>query len=67
LSEGVGGGVVVAEPVGLTVEVDDHRSVQQSVEHRGGNGGVTEDFTPGSDATIGSDHDVGLQICWDTI
>jgi len=47
-AEGVGGGVVVAEPVGLAVEIDDHRAVQQSIEHRGRDGGVAQDLAPGA-------------------
>ena len=41
---------------------DDHRAVQQPVEHGGGDGGVAEDLTPGSDAAVGGHHDRGLQI-----
>ncbi len=32
-TQGFGGGVVVAESVGLAVEVDDHGAVQEAVEH----------------------------------
>jgi len=54
--------VVVAESVGLAVEVDDYGPMQEPVEHGGGHSGVTEDVAPGSDATIGRHHDRGLQI-----
>ena len=39
-------GGVVAEPVGAAVEGDDDGSVQESVEHRGDDGGVPEDLPP---------------------
>jgi len=61
-TQGFGGGVVVAESVGLAVEVDDHRAVQEAVEHGGGDGGVAEDLAPCADAAVGGDHDAGFQI-----
>ena len=61
-AQGFGGGVVVAESVGLAVEVDDHRTVQQAVEHGGRDGGVAEGLAPGAHAAVGGDHDAGLQI-----
>jgi hypothetical protein len=38
--------VVVSESVGIAVEVEDHRAVQEPVEHGGGDGGVAEDLAP---------------------
>ena len=40
--------MVVTQAVGLAVEVDDHRAVQEAVEHGRGDGGVAEDLTPGN-------------------
>lgn len=39
---------MVTEAVGLAVEIDHDGAVQQAVEHRGGDGGVAEDFAPGN-------------------
>ena len=61
-AEAFGGGVVVAEPVGVAVEVEHDRAVQQSVEHGGGHGGVAEDFAPRTDAAVDGDHDGCFQI-----
>jgi len=36
--------------------------VQESVEHRGGHGGVAEDLTPGSDGPVRGDHDRCFQV-----
>jgi hypothetical protein len=47
-AEGVCGGVVVAEWVGLAVEVDDYGPMQVPVEHGGGHGGVAEDVATGN-------------------
>ena len=56
-AEGVGAGVVVAEPVGVAVEVEHDRAVQEAVEHGGGDGGVAEDLAPGADAAVGGQDD----------
>ena len=40
--------MVVAQPVGLAVEVEHHAAVQQPIEHGGRDGGVAEDFSPGA-------------------
>ena len=53
----MGSGVVVAEAVGLAVEVEDDGSVQQAVEHGGGDGGVAEDLSPGVHGPVGGDDD----------
>jgi hypothetical protein len=39
-AELVGGGLMVAQAVGLAVEVEDHAAVQKSVQKRGRDGGV---------------------------
>jgi hypothetical protein len=61
-SEGVGAGVVVAEAVGVTVEVEHDRAVQEAVEHGGGDGGVAEDLAPGADAAVGGRDDAGFGV-----
>ena len=38
--------MVVAESVGVAVEVENHGAVQEPVEHGGGDGGVAEDLAP---------------------
>jgi hypothetical protein len=45
---------VVAEVVGVAVEVDHDGSVQEAVEHGGGDGG--------GDGPLGGDHDRGPQV-----
>jgi DNA invertase Pin-like site-specific DNA recombinase len=45
-----------------SVGVDDHRPVQQAVEHGSRDGGVAEGLAPGAHAAVGGDHDAGLQI-----
>jgi hypothetical protein len=45
-AEAVGGGVVVAQPVGLAVEGEHHAAVQQPIEQCGRDGGITQDFSP---------------------
>ena len=62
MAEGVCAGVVVAESVGLAVEVEHDRSVEESVEHGCGDGGVAEDLAPGGDAAVGGQHDAGLEV-----
>ena len=54
--------MVVAEAVGVAVEVEDDGSVEEAVEHGGGDGGVAEDVAPGGDAAVGGDHDRGLHV-----
>jgi hypothetical protein len=46
-AEVVVAGVVVAEAVGVAVEVEDDGAVEEAVEHGGGDGGVAEDVAPG--------------------
>ncbi len=48
---------LVAEPVGGPVEGDHDRAVREPVEHRGGDCGVSENLTPGSDGPVRGDHD----------
>lgn len=45
--------VVVAPSIGVAVEVEPDRAVQGAVEHDRGDGGVTEDLTPFTDAPVG--------------
>ena len=54
--------MVVAQAVGVAVEVEHHGAVQESVEHCGGDGGVAEDLSPGPDASVGSQDDRGLGV-----
>ncbi len=54
--------MVVAESVGVAVEVEDDGAVEEAVEHGGGDGGVAEDLGPGSDATVGGQDDAGLGV-----
>jgi hypothetical protein len=56
------GGVVGAEPVGVAVEVEDDGSVQEPVEHGGGDGGVAEDLAPRSDAPVARQDDGRLEV-----
>jgi len=53
---------MITEPVGGSVEGDDYGSVQEPVEHRGGDGSVAEDLTPGSDGPVRGDHDRRFQV-----
>ena len=53
---------MVAEPVGGSVEGDDDGSVQEPVEHRRGNSGVSEDLAPGADEPVRGDHDRRFQV-----
>lgn len=62
MSEVLGAGVVLAEPVGLPVEVDDDGAVQEPVEHGRGDGGVAEDLAPRSHAPVGGEDDAGIQV-----
>lgn len=45
-AEVLSSGVVVSQAVGVAVEVEDYRAVQEAVEHGRGDGGVAEDFAP---------------------
>lgn len=54
--------MVVTQPVGIPVEVEHDRSVQKSIEHRGGDGRIAEDLTPLTDTAVGGDDDRSLQI-----
>lgn len=54
--------MVVTQPVGISVEVEHDRSVQEPIEHGSGDGRVTEDLTPFPDTAVGGDDDRGLQI-----
>jgi site-specific DNA recombinase len=40
----------------------DHRAVQQPVEHGGGDHGVVEDLSPGGDAQVGGQRDGAFQV-----
>ena len=55
--EGVGAGVV-AQAVGVAIEVKHDRAVQEAVEHGGGDGGVA----PGPDAAVGGQDDRGFGV-----
>jgi len=49
---------VVAEPLRAAVEGSDDGSVQEPVEHRGGDGGVTDALAPGANGPVrGARHD----------
>jgi hypothetical protein len=61
-AEGVGAGMVVAQAVGVAVEVEHDRAVQEAVEHRGGDGGVAKDLAPGPDAAVGGQDGAGLGV-----
>jgi len=45
-AEAVGGGVVVAQPVGFAVKGEHYAAVQQPIQQRGRDGGVTQGFSP---------------------
>ena len=45
-AQGFGGGVVVAQPVGIAVEGEHYAAVQQPVQECGRDGGVSQDFSP---------------------
>ena len=53
---------MVAESVRGSVEGDDDGSVQEPVEHRGGDGRVAEDLTPGADWPVRRDYDRRFQV-----
>ena len=55
-------GVVVAEAVGVAVEGEDDGAVQEAVQEGGGDGGVAEDLSPGSDASVAGQDDGGLEV-----
>ena len=54
--------MVVSEAVGVAVEVEDYRAVQEAVEHGRGDGGVAEHFAPFADAPVGGDDDGCLPL-----
>jgi len=62
LAECFASGLVFAEAVGVAVEGEDDGAVEEAVEHGCGDGGVTEDVTPGADAAVGRDDDRGFQV-----
>lgn len=62
LPQGLGVAVVGAQPVGRPVDADDHRAVQQPVEHGGGDGGVPERRCPVGDADVGGQDRARLQV-----
>ena len=53
---------MVAETAGAAVEGSDNGSVQEPVEHRGGDGGITEDLTPGANGPVRGDYDRRFQV-----
>ena len=59
-SQGSLAGVVVAEAVGVALEVEHDGAVQEPVEHRGGDGGVAQDLAPGGDPGVGGQDDAGF-------
>ena len=61
-AECVGSGVVIAEAVAVAVEVEHDGSVEEAVEHGGGDGGVAEDFAPSGHAAVGCDHDARFEV-----
>ena len=54
--------MVVSQAVGIAVEVEHDRAVQEAVEHGGGDGGVAENLTPFSNAAVGGNDDRCLHI-----
>lgn len=52
---------MVAESVGVAVEVEHDGAVEDPVEH-GGDGGAAKDLTPGRDAAVGGEDDAGLEV-----
>src|SRR3954447_5860430 len=61
-AEVAGAGVVVAEPVGVAVEVEDDGAVEEPGEQGGRDGGVAEDLAPAGDAAVGRQDDRGLEV-----
>jgi len=55
-------GLVGAQAVAVTVEVDDDASVQEPVEHGGGEHVIAEDAAPAGDSPVGGEHDAGLEV-----
>ena len=53
---------MVAERAGAAVEGNDIGSVQEAVEHRGGDGGITEDLAPGANGPVRGDYDRRFQV-----
>ncbi len=53
---------MVAEPAGAPVEGDHDSAVKEPVELGRGDGGVAEDFAPGSDGPVRGDHDRRFQV-----
>jgi hypothetical protein len=62
LAQLVRSGLMGADPVRRAVDADDGSAVQESVEHRGGDGGVTESCCPVSDPDIRSEDRAGLEV-----
>jgi len=54
--------VVVAQAVGVAVEGEHYRAVQEPVEQGGGDGGVAEDLAPRSDASVAGQDDGGFEV-----
>jgi hypothetical protein len=56
-AEGCESGSVVAHAVAVAVDLKDGGVVEESVEDRGGDGGVFEDLAPAGDAAVGGEDD----------
>ena len=62
LCEFLGAGSVGAHPVAFAVDVEDDAAVQEPVEHGGGDHGIVEDLSPGSDAEVCRQHGGALEV-----
>ena len=49
--------LVGAEPVAVSRDGEHHASVEEPVQHRGGDGAVREDVSPGCDVAVGGEDD----------
>ncbi len=54
--------MVVAEPVGLSGDVEDDAAVQESVEECCGDGGIAEGLAPAGDRPVGGEDDAGFEV-----
>lgn len=55
-------GAVGAHAVALPVDLEDDASVEEAVEHGGGDHGVVEDLAPAGDAAVGGEDDRAFEV-----
>ena len=61
-AEAFGLGAVGAHAVALALDLEDDASVEEAVEHGGGDHRVVEDLAPAGDAAVGGEDDRALEV-----